>query len=64
MLDPFIGSGSTAVATHVELSRQYVGIDTNTEFVELSRQRIDAKLSVKIPSLGRKAREQYEVAMF
>ena len=50
VLDPFIGSGSTAVAA-IELGRQYLGIDTNSEFVELSRQRLD-ETQVKIPSLA------------
>ena len=39
VLDPFIGSGSTALAA-LTLGRRYIGIDLNTEYVELSRQRI------------------------
>ena len=39
VLDPFIGSGSTALAA-LTLGRHYIGIDLNTEYVELSRQRI------------------------
>ena len=35
VLDPFIGSGSTAVAA-LQLGRHYVGIDTNAEYIELS----------------------------
>ena len=57
VLDPFIGSGSTAVAA-VELSRQYLGIDTNSEFVELSRQRLD-ETQVRIPSLAEMPVQQY-----
>ena len=39
VLDPFIGSGTTAVAA-LSLRRHYVGIDTNPEYVELSNLRI------------------------
>ncbi len=39
VLDPFIGSGTTAVAA-ASLGRRFVGIDTNAEYVELSRERL------------------------
>lgn len=39
VLDPFIGSGTTAAAA-VELGRQYVGIDINAEYCQLSRKRL------------------------
>lgn len=39
VLDPFIGSGTTA-AVAVELGRQYVGIDINAEYCQLSRKRL------------------------
>lgn len=38
VLDPFIGSGTTAVAA-IELGRKYVGIDINKEYCQLSRER-------------------------
>ncbi|NHZ72330.1 MAG: site-specific DNA-methyltransferase [Aquificales bacterium] len=38
VLDPFIGSGTTAVAA-IELSRKYVGIDVSEEFCNISRER-------------------------
>ncbi|HEY85287.1 MAG TPA: site-specific DNA-methyltransferase [Chloroflexi bacterium] len=38
VLDPFIGSGTTAVAA-IKLSRKYVGIDVSEEFCNLSRER-------------------------
>jgi site-specific DNA-methyltransferase (adenine-specific) len=41
VLDPFLGSGSTAVAA-VLSSRHYVGYDTDREYVELAEQRIAA----------------------
>ena len=39
VLDPFIGSGSTAVAA-VMLGRRYVGIDISDEYVDLARDRV------------------------
>lgn len=39
VLDPFIGSGTTAVAA-VELGRKYVGIDINPAYCEQARKRI------------------------
>jgi site-specific DNA-methyltransferase (adenine-specific)/site-specific DNA-methyltransferase (cytosine-N4-specific) len=48
VLDPFIGSGTTALAA-IQQGRNYVGIDTNEEFVELSRNRIsDIQISLPI----------------
>ena len=58
VLDPFVGSGSTAVAA-IELGRQYLGIDTVSEFVELSRERLD-ETQIKIPSLAERPAPQYE----
>jgi len=39
VLDPFVGSGTTAVAA-VQLRRQYVGIDINEEYCQLARNRL------------------------
>jgi len=39
ILDPFIGSGSTAVAA-TQLGRRYVGIDINEEYCQIARERI------------------------
>ena len=50
VLDPFIGSGSTAVAA-LQLGRHYVGIDIRSEYVELSRQRID-EVQIVLPSFA------------
>jgi site-specific DNA-methyltransferase (adenine-specific) len=41
VLDPFMGSGSTAVAA-VVAGRHYVGYDTDAEYVALAEQRIAA----------------------
>ncbi len=39
VLDPFIGSGTTAIAA-IELNRHYIGIDVNAEYVNLANRRI------------------------
>lgn len=39
VLDPFIGSGTTAVAAK-QLGRKYVGIDINEEYCQMARQRL------------------------
>ena len=41
VLDPFIGSGTTAVAALLE-GREYVGIDLSDEYCRMARQRIAA----------------------
>ena len=41
VLDPFIGSGTTAVAA-VKSNRDWIGIDISEEYCELARQRISA----------------------
>ena len=40
VLDPFMGSGSTAVACK-KLGRHYIGYDINTDYCEYARRRLD-----------------------
>lgn len=40
VLDPFIGSGTTAVAAK-QLGRHYVGIDQKSEYIEIAEKRIE-----------------------
>lgn len=50
VLDPFLGSGTTVVAS-IELQRHYIGIDRNKDYINLSLSRILAKqnqLSLKL----------------
>jgi len=42
VLDPFIGSGSTAAAA-VQLGRNYVGIDVSQEYVKLTQDRVSER---------------------
>jgi len=42
VLDPFMGSGTTAVAS-VRTGRRFVGYDTETSYVEIAEQRIRAE---------------------
>lgn len=46
VLDPFIGSGTTAVAA-VESSRHYVGFDTDQSYIDLARERLAEVASTK-----------------
>jgi DNA modification methylase len=39
VLDPFIGSGQTAIAT-IKTRRHYVGYDINEDYVKLAEKRI------------------------
>lgn len=42
VLDPFNGSGTTGVAA-LKLGRRYVGIDVDTQYLELSKRRFEAE---------------------
>lgn len=50
VLDPFIGSGATAVAA-IELGRNYIGIDINKGFVELSQKRV-SEIQIRLPLIA------------
>ena len=50
VLDPFMGSGSTGKAAVLEGFR-FVGIDTESEYVDIARRRIAAAESQTQPSL-------------
>ena len=53
VLDPFIGSGTTAVAALLE-GRQYVGIDLSEEYCRLAQERV-ARVEAKLDSDARAA---------
>ena len=44
VLDPFIGSGTTAV-TALETGRQYIGIDISRDYVDIANHRIEAAVT-------------------
>lgn len=46
VVDPFVGSGTTAVAAK-ELGRRYLGFDTNPEYVRLARSRLSETPSLR-----------------
>jgi DNA modification methylase len=50
VLDPFMGSGSTAIACK-NLNRNYIGIEKESEYVELALKRIDEEeMQLKLPA--------------
>ena len=57
VLDPFVGSGTTALAA-IQLGRMYSGIDLSPEYVEMSRNRL-ANAQLRLPTIGEK-RENYQ----
>jgi site-specific DNA-methyltransferase (adenine-specific)/site-specific DNA-methyltransferase (cytosine-N4-specific) len=57
VLDPFIGSGTTALAA-IQLGRNYIGIDFNPEYVEISRKTV-AETQIHLPNIA-EAKEAYQ----
>jgi site-specific DNA-methyltransferase (adenine-specific) len=54
VLDPFNGSGTTAVSAAL-LDRKYVGIDQSKEYVEFARKRLQHALEAKEKQQGKDA---------
>ena len=46
VLDPFLGSGSTAVAAKL-LGRHYVGFDIDAHYCDIARERLSAVACVE-----------------
>ncbi|MGB9815519.1 MAG: DNA methyltransferase, partial [Thermoplasmata archaeon] len=44
VLDPFMGSGSTAVAS-IQLNRRFIGFEINREYYNMAMQRINIAMS-------------------
>jgi len=57
VLDPFIGSGTTAVAA-IQLNRKYIGIDINKEYIELTKRRI-SELQIQLPLVAEESKEYH-----
>jgi len=47
VLDPFLGSGTTAVAAEM-LNRRWIGVEINLEYCEVARKRL-SKIQPKLP---------------
>jgi site-specific DNA-methyltransferase (adenine-specific) len=58
VLDPFIGSGTTALAA-IKLGRHYIGIDKALEYVDLSIERI-ANSQIRLPGVAEKPKKKYK----
>jgi site-specific DNA-methyltransferase (adenine-specific) len=50
VLDPFLGSGTTAVAS-AQLDRRCIGIEVDSQFVEIARNRLERETSLSQPRL-------------
>lgn len=48
ILDPFSGSGTTAIAAK-QLNRNYIGIDVSPDYCEMAQARLDGKLKMVRP---------------
>jgi DNA modification methylase len=59
VLDPFVGSGTTAVAA-LQLARNFVGVELSPDNVDTARARI-ADTQIGLPNIAEK-REEYEVS--
>lgn len=59
VLDPFIGSGTTALAA-IQLARNYVGIDINPEYVALAQERV-ANVQMQLPNIVAEPDETYQI---
>lgn len=59
VLDPFVGSGTTALAA-IKLGRHFVGIDISPEYVEISNQRL-LETQLRLPTIAEK-KTKYSVS--
>ena len=52
ILDPFMGSGTTALAA-IQLGRTFTGIDINSEYITLAQERI-VNTQMRLPAIAEK----------
>jgi len=57
VLDPFVGSGTTALAA-IQVGRKHVGIDINEEYVQLARKRI-TEAQIRLPIIAEASEKAY-----
>lgn len=62
VLDPFMGSGTTAVAC-TQLDRRYVGVEADAKYIEIAEQRVKEAGSVNLFTVREKEAE-YAAAAF
>ncbi len=49
ILDPFLGSGTTAIAA-IRTGRRFIGIEISPEYCKIAQKRVDAELAqTRIP---------------
>jgi len=53
ILDPFLGSGTTAIACE-KLNRRWIGIEISKEYCEIAKQRIEEEVKIKNKKLKNK----------
>ncbi len=58
VLDPFIGSGTTALAA-LKLGRFYVGIDKELKYLEISKERL-VDSQIRLPGVAEKSKKHYQ----
>ena len=58
-MDPFIGSGTTAVAC-IKLNRHYTGFEINREYVDVANERIEKILVTPISKFKKNKRIDYD----
>src|SRR3989344_962593 len=46
ILDPFVGSGTTALASQ-NVGKSFIGIDSNPEYVKIARERLEADNNIR-----------------
>ncbi|MBA3047441.1 site-specific DNA-methyltransferase [Patescibacteria group bacterium] len=56
VLDPFVGSGTTALAAK-KLGLHYIGVDINPEYVDIALKRLNSMPKLKLSKMQNKKRE-------
>ena len=59
ILDPFVGSGTTAVAAK-KLGKNYIGVDSSEKYVKIAEKRLEEVDTETEPSLFKKSKDKQE----
>jgi len=57
VLDPFVGSGTTALAA-IQFGRKHIGIEINEQYIELARKRI-TETQIRLPIIAEAPQKAY-----